>query len=241
MRRNFFHRIGDAVLAFVQRDGVKEGEGVVGEARAPGRRSGRLERQLARARKGIRRLGRARFEGVGDDKTSADLNRPPPIEEDGKGAENREEGGTAAATGTAAGLEKAPAPGSDAANGMDPPSQGYGAASGVDGVDAVDGVDGVDGVDPPSQSFRRRQEAVAGQDGAASPALPDSDAARAAGEAWNGRSARMEVEQWVAEAMAERERAEQQRDKTPELEGRLAAVETRLQTLEERARVSREL
>jgi len=245
--------------ALVTKNGARELERAAGKAKAPGRRLGRLERQLARARKGIRRFGRARGEEEGEDGGWR-------LEDGGRQTRGRrmEDGGTVAATGTTAGMEEQPSQGSGATSpplagcgaesmadtagtesGADPPSRNYGAASGVDGADGmedadspslgcgaasgVDGVDGMEDADSPSTGS-----------GAASPPL-QGGVAGAAGEVWNGARARMEVEQWVAEAMQERERAEEQRDKTPMLESRMAAVERRLETLEGRARVSREL
>jgi hypothetical protein len=57
---------------------------------------------------------------------------------------------------------------------------------------------------------------------------------------WDAGALRRELEGMVREAMEERALAQPRRENSQEEEGRMAAVESRLQRLEERARMNRD-
>lgn len=230
-------------------EGAAELEKAIGRARALGRNSGRLERQLAKVREGVRRFRAAH----------------PWLAERG---EEEAEGGPE----TRPGREEARIESGEAASGCSSKALREGDEAGMD--DSGTAEDEIAGTMPPPGTGAVL-EGTAGQDNAATAAgteessttdepPPEMDAATLpdgtpppASEAEDGKAGtpsetsvtgaevldasalRRELAGMIRDALAERETAGPRREESQEEEGRLAAMEERLARLEVRALLNR--
>jgi hypothetical protein len=268
-RREFEVRVNTPVEMAGMEEGAGELERAIGKAKALGRDFGRLARQLARAREGMRRF-RLEHPGVGErggerEETEERVEGKEMgggVEEvAGKGGGRTEmgfgQGSTESSTCAEATVDRRPAEVEEGWEGTTRPRpeaggipEGQEASRAGAGTEESPGADWAesDGAGPGAPGWSDREQEAA--EGIENRELRIGKSGREKKEnsqfqiqdlaAQRALLARREVEEMVREAMAEREMAQPGREKRQEEAGRMAAVETRLRRLEERARMNRD-
>ncbi len=241
-------------------EGAAELERAIGKAKAVGRNFGRLAKQLARAREGVRRFRLAHpGGGAGAVETrqnasscaeastlagpTVDRTEDRTAEEKGQGQHEKQGRDYELEEGTSHGSTESRPTGAEGGQ------EGKGTearqnASSPAGPSTCAGASEDRTADENGQGQNENEERDYGlEEGTSHGSTEPRPAGAGGGDGGDGRMAeagRREVEAMVRQAMEERERTRPQRENRPEEEARVAALESRLRWLEERTRIGRD-